>query len=286
MAKKTKYLLLLPLVLWLVAFLILPYGNILYQSFFRTDDLGFLIKEFNFDSYIKAITREIYIKTLLKTFGFSIIIALTCVCLSVVLAYFISFKLKKNKQLVYTLIVLPFWMSYIVRAFAWKTILGQSGIINTALLSIGLIEKPLSFILYTDFSVILCLVHIFTPFVAIPVYTAFEQIPKSLIEAGKDLGAGSFAVFSKIILPLALPGIISGATFAMVLTMGDFLTPVLLGGPNSLFISNIVQNLFGTANDKPLGSAIGILLLALIFILLEISARYEKKHQTIGKWSN
>ena len=122
--------------------------------------------------------------------------------------------------------------------------------------------------------------HIFTPFVAIPIYTAFEQIPRPLIEASKDLGAGSFATLRKVILPLALPGIISGGTFALVLTMGDFLAPLLLGGPNTLFVSNIVQNLFGTSNDRPLGSTLGIVILGVIFLVLEGSSLVEKKYST------
>jgi spermidine/putrescine transport system permease protein len=196
------------------------------------------------------------------------------------MAYYIAFKVKKNKTLLYTLIVLPFWISYIVRAYAWKIILGENGILNSFFINIHLTDKPFSFLLYSNFSVLICLIHIFTPFVAIPIYTAFEQIPKPLIEASKDLGAGSFATLRKVILPLALPGIISGGTFALVLTMGDFLAPLLLGGPNTLFVSNIVQNLFGTSNDRPLGSTLGIVILGVIFLVLEGSSLVEKKYST------
>jgi spermidine/putrescine transport system permease protein len=203
-----------------------------------------------------------------------------CILLSLPVAYFIAFKVKKYKSFYYTLIVLPFWMSYIVRAYAWKIILGQEGILNASLLNLGIIKSPLQFLLYSDFSVILCLIYIFLPFVCIPIYTSFEQISKSLIEASKDLGANSWDTFRKVIFPLVLPGIISGGTLALVLTLGDFLAASLLGGPNTLFISNIVQNLFGTSNDKPLGSAIGVVLLILVFLLLHFSAKYEKKHET------
>jgi spermidine/putrescine transport system permease protein len=204
------------------------------------------------------------------------------VVVSLPLCYFIAFKVQStsSKTMLYTLIVLPFWVSYIVRAYAWKIILGQFGILNGFLMYAGIIREPLSFILYSDFATIICLVYIFTPFVAIPIYTAFEQIPKSLIEASKDLGAGSLTTLFRVIIPLSLPGIISGATFALVLTMGDFLAPILLGGPNTLFISNIVQNLFGTSNDKPLGSALGIVILALIVVLLEISSYFERKYSS------
>jgi spermidine/putrescine transport system permease protein len=281
MKSKNKYGLVLPLIIWLMVFLLLPYFFILIQSFLQTDSFGMVVYKFNLDSYKEIFSNSLYYGTLFRTFGFALVVAISCICLSIPLAYFIAFKVKKYKTFLYTLIVLPFWISYIVRAYAWKIILGEQGILNTFLIRIHITNHPLDFLLYSNFSTIICLIHIFTPFVAIPIYTAFEQIPKSLVEASKDLGAGSFTTLRRIIFPLALPGIISGGTFALVLTMGDFLSPLLLGGPNTLFISNIVQNLFGTSNDKPLGSAVGIVVLGLIFILLEISTKLEKKYSSL-----
>lgn len=275
-----KYLLIFPLLLWLVLFLVLPYIFILTQSVLATDDFGKVVYDLNFDSYIKIFTNPLYYETLIRTFIYAIIVALVCIVLSLPLAYFIAFKVTKNKSFYYTLIVLPFWMSYIVRAYAWKLILGENGIFNSSLMNLGIIDKPLRFVLYSDFSVILCLIYIFLPFVCIPIYTSFEQISKSLVEASKDLGANSWETFTKVIFPLILPGVISGGTLALVLTLGDFLAASLLGGPNTLFISSIVQNLFGTSNDKPLGSAVGVVLLILVFMVLELSSRYEKKHET------
>jgi spermidine/putrescine transport system permease protein len=280
MKKANKYILLAPLLLWLFLFLVLPYCFILTQSVLTTDDFGKVIYHFNVDSYIKIFTNPLYYETLTRTFIYAIIVALACIVLSLPLAYFIAFKVQKHKSFYYTLIVLPFWMSYIVRAYAWKIILGEQGIFNSSLMNLGIIDKPLRFVLYSDFSVILCLIYIFLPFVCIPIYTSFEQISKSLVEASKDLGANSWKTFWKVIFPLILPGVISGGTLALVLTLGDFLAASLLGGPNTLFISNIVQNLFGTSNDKPLGSAVGVVLLVLVFLLLEFSSRYEKKHET------
>ncbi|MBW4360844.1 ABC transporter permease [Flavobacterium taihuense] len=275
-----KYVLIFPLLLWLFLFLVLPYLFILTQSVLATDDFGKVVYDLNFDSYIKIFTNPLYYETLIRTFIYAIIVALACILLSLPLAYFIAFKVTKNKSFYYTLIVLPFWMSYIVRAYAWKVILGENGIFNSSLINMGIIDKPLRFVLYSDFSVILCLIYIFLPFVCIPIYTSFEQISKSLVEASKDLGANSWVTFRKVIFPLILPGVISGGTLALVLTLGDFLAASLLGGPNTLFISSIVQNLFGTSNDKPLGSAVGVVLLILVFIVLELSSRYEKKHET------
>jgi len=280
MKKLSKYSLVFPLIAWLILFLIIPYVLILIQSFLQTDSFGKVVYHFQVDTYKKVFSEPLYYGTLLRTFGYALIVASVCILLSIPMAYYIAFKVKKNKTLLYTLIVLPFWISYIVRAYAWKIILGENGILNSFLINIHLTDKPFSFLLYSNFSVLICLIHIFTPFVAIPIYTAFEHIPKLLIEASKDLGAGSFATLRKVILPLALPGIISGGTFALVLTMGDFLAPLLLGGPNTLFVSNIVQNLFGTSNDRPLGSTLGIVILGVIFLVLEGSTLIEKKYST------
>lgn len=276
----SKYSLIIPLAGWLLLFLVTPYLLILIQSFLQTDSFGKVIYKVQFGAYLKIFAEPLYYGTLLRTFAYALIVAVICIILSIPIAYYIAFKVTKHKTLLYTLIVLPFWISYIVRAYAWKIILGENGILNSFFMQTGITDEPLHFLLYSNFSVIVCLVHIFTPFVAIPVYTAFEQIPKPLIEASRDLGANSFATLRKVILPLALPGIISGGTFALVLTMGDFLAPLLLGGPNTLFVSNIVQNLFGTSNDRPLGSALGIVILGVIFLVLEFSGLMEKKYST------
>src|SRR5262249_1021191 len=156
--------------------------------------------------------------------------------------------------LLYTLIIVPLWVSYIVRAYAWKIILGREGILNSFLQWAHITHAPVEAFLYSEWAIVIGLVHIYTPFVLMPVYTGFEQSPRPVVEAWKDLGAGRITTFFRIVLPLALPGVIAGATFAFVLTLGDFLAPVLLGGPDSLMISNVVQNLFGTSNDRPLGS--------------------------------
>ena len=268
--------------IWMLLFLVFPYARIFIQSFYTTDDFGILQPAFSFDSYQRFFTKELYYSTLFRTFGLSAIVTILSLCLSIPLAYYIAFKATKNKTLLYTLIILPLWVSYIVRAYAWKIILGEQGILNSFLVAIGAIDAPISVLLYSDLAVIIGMVHIYTPFVLMPIYTAFEQIPKSLVEASKDLGANRVTTFFSIVLPLSLPGIIAGGTFAFVLSLGDFLAPVLLGGPNTLFISNIFQNMFGTSNDKPLGSAIGIVLLIVVLFVLEISARGEKKYGSLS----
>jgi spermidine/putrescine transport system permease protein len=280
--KPSFYLLFLPLALWMLLFLVLPYTRVFIQSFYTIDDFGMLQPALSFDSYKRFFTKELYYFTLFKTFGLSAVVTAIALIVSIPLAYYIAFKATKNKTLLYTLIILPLWVSYIVRAYAWKIILGEEGILNSFLQFIGLIDSPISALLYSDLAVVIGMVHIYTPFVLMPIYTSFEQIPTSLVEASKDLGANRFITFFKVVLPLSLPGIITGGTFAFVLSLGDFLAPNLLGGSNTLFISNIFQNMFGTSNDKPLGSAIGIVLLVVVLFVLDMSSRAEKRYSSLN----
>ncbi|WP_266367442.1 ABC transporter permease [Tellurirhabdus rosea] len=275
------WLLFAPLALWMVAFLMLPYARVLVQSFYTVDDFGLLQPGFSLDSYRRFATGPLYYGTLGKTFALAAAVMLGCLLLSLPLAYYIAFKATRNKTLLYTLIILPLWVSYIVRAYAWKIILGEEGVLNSALRYVGLTDEPIRVLLYSDVAVFICMVHIYTPFVLMPVYTAFEQIPRALVEASKDLGAGRWTTFRKVVFPLSLPGIIAGGTFAFVLSLGDFLAPILLGGPDTLFISTIFQNMFGTSNDKPLGSAIGIVLLLVVLAVLELSSRAEKRFSSL-----
>ena len=174
------------------------------------------------------------------------------------LAYFLSFYAGKRKDLLYQMVIIPLWVSYLVRAYAWKTILGSDGVFNTLLQYVHLTKHPLDFLLYSPFAVVLTLTHIYTPFTFLPIYAALEHIPRNLVEASHDLGATPAQTFWKVIFPLSIPGVLAGATFAFVLSLGDFLAPQLFGGPSGIMISNIVVSLFGAAYNWPLGAAISL----------------------------
>ena len=180
------------------------------------------------------------------------------------LAYFLSFHAGGRKDLFYQLVIIPLWVSYLVRAYAWKTILGTDGVLNTLLQYVHLTQHPLDFLLYSPFAVVLTLTHIYTPFTFLPIYASLEHIPRNLVEASHDLGASPAQTFWRVIFPLSIPGVLAGATFAFVLSLGDFLAPLLLGGPSGIMISNIVVSLFGAAYNWPLGAAISFCMLALV----------------------
>src|SRR5438105_10862917 len=179
------------------------------------------------------------------------------------LAYYLSFYAGKRKDLLYQLVIIPLWVSYLVRAYAWKTILGSDGVLNTSLQYLHVTRHPAEFLLYSPFAVVLTLTHIYTPFAFLPIYAALEHIPRQLIEASHDLGASRWQTFLKVVLPLSMPGVLAGATFAFVFSLGVFLAPLLVGGPSGIMISDLVVSSSGAAFNWRLRAAISRRLLVL-----------------------
>jgi spermidine/putrescine transport system permease protein len=271
-----KWIVSAPPLLWVGMFLLLPYALMFAHSFWLVRD-GMIVHEWNLQNYAKLFQNPVYLDVLFRTMRIAASVTLLSLLLGYPLAYYMSFHAGVRKDLLYQLVIVPLWVSYLVRGYAWKTILGSEGVLNGFLQYIHVTKEPLSFFLYSPFAVILMLTHIYTPFVFLPLYASLEHIPRNLVEASHDLGAGSRATFLRVILPLSLPGLLAGATFAFVLTLGDFLAPLLVGGPSSIMIANIVQSLFGTAYDWPLGAAISVCILLLTISLFFLTERLEKR---------
>ncbi len=266
----------LPPIFWVGLFLLLPYALMLAHSFWMVRN-GLIVHQWNLRNYATLLQNPVYLEVLFRTARIAAGVTLLSLLLGYPLAYYMSFHAGVRKELLYQLVIVPLWVSYLVRGYAWKTILGSEGVLNGFLQYAHITHAPVSFFLYSPFAVILMLTHIYTPFVFLPLYASLEHIPRNLVEASHDLGAGSRATFLRVILPLSLPGLLAGATFAFVLTLGDFLAPLLVGGPSSVMIANIVQSLFGTAYDWPLGAAISMCILLLTISLLFLTERLEKR---------
>jgi len=262
--------------LWVGIFLLLPYALMFAHSFWTVRD-GFILRDWTLQNYAKLFQNPIYAQVLFRSMRIAAGVTLLSLLLGYPVAYYMSFHAGIRKDLLYQLVIVPLWVSYLVRGYAWKTILGSEGVLNGFLQYLHITHAPVSFFLYSPFAVVLMLTHIYTPFVFLPLYASLEHIPRNLIEASHDLGATPRATFFRVVLPLSLPGLLAGATFAFVLTLGDFLAPQLVGGPSSIMIANIVQSLFGTAYDWPLGAAISVLILALTVSLLILAGRLEKR---------
>jgi spermidine/putrescine transport system permease protein len=266
----------LPPLLWVGLFLLLPYALMFVHSFWAVRN-GFLVHEWNLGNFKTLFTNAVYAQVLFRTMRIAASVTLLSLLLGYPLAYYVSFHAQARKELLYQLVIVPLWVSYLVRGYAWKTILGSEGVLNGFLRYVHVTHEPVAFFLYSPFAVVLVLTHIYTPFVFLPIYAALEHVPRPLVEASHDLGASSAQTFLRVILPLSMPGLLAGATFAFVLSLGDFLAPLLVGGASGTMIANVVQSLFGAAYDWPLGSAISICILIITIALLFLTERLEKR---------
>jgi spermidine/putrescine transport system permease protein len=267
----------IPPLAWVVAFLLIPYATLFCYSFWSVSPAQTIVNNWNLQNYLRLFQNSMYPTVLLRSMLIAVSVMVCALLLGYPLAYFLSFHAAKRKDLLYQLVIIPLWASYLVRGYAWKTILGTDGVLNGLLQFLHITNHPLEFLLYSPFAVVLTLTHIYTPFAFLPIYASLEHVPRNLIEASHDLGAGPWATFRRVILPLSLPGILAGATFAFVLTFGDFLAPLLVGGNSGIMIANIVASDFGAAFQWPVGAAISLCMLLLVVGILFSTERLERK---------
>ena len=263
--------------LWWGTVLLIPYLIMLAISFYSRQ-FPFHVPDFQFGNYITLIVDSQYFLVLLRSLWIALAVSGTAFCLSYPLAYFLAFKVRSSRLrlFLYTAAIVPLWVSYLLRAYTWKTILGSEGILNSLLMWIGVIDEPSTIFLYNQGAMVVTMAYIFTPFMVMPIYASLEKIPRSLIEASKDLGAPRFATFRKITLPLSMPGVLAGFTFTFGLSIGDFISPILVGGPYSNMIANVVATQFGMAMNWPLGSALGVVLLVIVLGIITASDKLER----------
>lgn len=216
-------------------------------------------------SYARVID-PLYLTILLRSFWIAFAATAGCLVLGFPLALFIS-RAGRRKNLYLSLVMLPFWTSFLVRTYAWMFLLRDTGLINASLQKLGLIHDPLP-LLYNEGTVIVGLVYGYLPFMVLPLYATLERLDKSLLEAAADLGARPWQTLLRVILPLCLPGIRAGSILVFIPCLGAYLTPDLLGGGKSVMIGNLIQNQFTSARDWPFGSAISLLLMAIVMVLL------------------
>lgn len=267
----------IPPLIWVAVFLLVPYAMLFCYSFWSVSSLQTIIHNWNLQNYLELIRSPLYVTVLLRSMRIAGAVTLFALLLGYPLAYYLSFYATARKELLYQLAIVPLWASYLVRGYAWKTILGSDGVLNGFLQYLHITRHPVEFFLYSPFAVILTLTHIYTPFTFLPIYAALEHVPRNLVEASHDLGASPWKTFIRVILPLSIPGVIAGATFAFVLSLGDFLAPLLVGGASGIMISNIVVSLFGAAYNWPLGAAISLCMLVFVVLLLSLTERIERK---------
>ena len=263
-----------PPLLYALAMLAVPLLTILAYSFFK-DGYQTIIREFTLENYRAVWADPIFRTLMLRSLFVAGLVTVVTVLLAFPVAYFLSFVVRpERKSLWLFLITIPFWTSYLIRVFLWKVILGYNGVINSGLKSLGIIEQPLSFLLYNTGSIVVTLAHAYAPFAILPIYVALEKIDRSLLEAGRDLGESRAMTFWRVTLPLAMPGVLAAVLIVFIPTIGDYVTPTIIGGGKIPMVANLIQAQMLDIDNKPLGSAIAITamlivtLLALVFLFL------------------
>lgn len=262
---------------WWGTVLLVPYAIMFMISFYRTQ-FPFFVPDFQLGNYLQLFTDPQYYSVLLRSLKISFFVSLVAFALSYPLTYFLAFKVRspRLRMVLYVATIIPLWVSYLLRAYTWKTILGTEGILNSLLIWTGIIDEPVQLFLYNQFAMVITMAYIFTPFMVMPLFASLEKIPKSLIEASKDLGVGRLGTFIRITLPLSVPGILAGFTFTFCLSVGDFISPQLVGGPYSNMIANVVATQFGISMNWPMGSALSMFMLFIVLGILTLSDRFER----------
>jgi spermidine/putrescine transport system permease protein len=266
--------------LWAIVFMFVPYLIIFTYSFWLKQYPTF-VPAFQLGNYAQIFADPQYYQVLLRTGKIAIMVSIASLLLAYPFAYYLVFKVKspRMRMLLYMAVIAPLWVSYLLRAYTWKTILGSEGVLNSFLVWIGLLGAPTDIFLYNQFSMVVTLTYIFIPFMVMPIYTALEKIPRNLVEASADLGVTPWGTLWKVIWPLSLPGVIAGATFTFCLTFGDFIAPFLVGGPDGVMIANVITSQYGAALNWPLGSALAIIMLIIVLAIIELSDRTQRRER-------
>jgi len=268
-----SHLLLAPATLWLVFLLVIPAAGLVLLSFAKNGPYGLILWEFGFQNYRRAFDHK-YLPVLLRTLGFAGATTALCLILGYPMAYYLAFRAGRWRNALLVGLMVPFWSSCLVAYYSWMIVLGKEGLLNTAMISIGFLSRPIGF-LYSPFSILLGLVYFYLPFAVLPLYASLDKVPRAVIEAAYDLGAGRWTAFFKVTLPLSLPGVVAGCVLTFIPCLGDFLTVEILGGPRYYLLGNLISNQFMMAQDWPFGSALTTILLAGLVGGLWLYQRWE-----------
>jgi spermidine/putrescine transport system permease protein len=252
--------------LYALALLGIPIVVVIAHSFWSQNYLT-VDRTFTLENYRQALFEPIYQDLLMRSLGISLTVSVLTVLLAYPIAYFISFHGGRHKNLWLFVITIPFWSSYLLRVMSWKVILGYNGVLNSGLMGLGITDEPSTALLYNSSAVLITLTHAWVAFAILPIYVSLEKVDRTLIEAATDLGDGPVRRFLRITLPLSLPGVIAALLIVMIPTVGDYVTPRMVGGTDGVMIANAIQAQFGRAMNKPLGAALSVTTMIAVCIM-------------------
>lgn len=273
----SSLMLLLPALIWYGVFFLAPLTQMVIISFAQRGAYGGVEPGFYLDSY-QELSRPLYVNVFVVTLRMALIGTIACLIVGYPLAYFLATRAGRYKTTLFLLIIVPFWTSFLIRTYAWETILDPDGLLSHLLQAMGIIQQPLS-ILYSPVAIFIGIVYNYLPLMVFPLYVSLERMDKRLVEASKDLGAGRFATFRQVTLPLTLPGVVTGCLLVFIPLTGEYLIPTILGGSKNIFMGSLIANQFLEVRDWPFGAALGVvvmlLLLALVYVYLMIFRRVQ-----------
>jgi spermidine/putrescine transport system permease protein len=270
-----------PAVLWLILFSVVPIGLMVAMSFWKSTIFG-THPGFVFDNYKRVFGNSLYTAQLINTLRIAIITTMISLVVSYPIALLLSRLKGPWKPTFVLLLFIPFWSSYVVRTFVWLPILGRNGVVNDILRTLGIIDQPLDILLYNQGSVLLGLVYVFTLFMTLPIYVTLDKLDPALLEAANDLGARPLQTLLRVIIPLSLPGVVSGSVMVFLLSVGAYVTPQLLGGSSSLMFGNIIASQFLSDNNWAFGSALAVTMMSVVMVALMLLGKFVGLQQVFS----
>lgn len=275
-----------PTFLLLALCMVIPLAVMLLYSFWRM--AGFTLEQsLSLTNYAYIVSQKVYLRLTLKALNYALVVTAITIVLAFPIAYFMAWRVSLRKNLIVTAVILPLYTSDLIRYFAWRTILGSYGVLNNLLLGLGIIQTPIELFAFSPFAVIVSLIHVYLPFMILAIWVSLETINPRLIEAAMDLGANAWRTFWRVILPLAMPGLITGVLFVFIPVTGEYFAVNLMGGTRGVTITNVINEQFSGAFNWPLGSAMSFVLLlsigALVAILLTGVSRSSAARHTFRR---
>lgn len=269
-----------PVTIWLLFFVAAPLLFVVIMSFCGIDEFYNVKYQFTFENYVRLFNPD-YAKIYLQSLTIALSTTVICVLLAYPFSYLIARTKSRRKNLLYMLVIIPFWTNSLIRIYGWKAMLGKTGIVNDILLNLHLIKEPVDF-LFKQGTTIFGMVYCLFPFMVLPLYTAIEKLDTSLLEASSDLGAKGPATFFQVILPLTKSGIFSGCIMVFIPSLGYFYVSKILGGGSSDMIGNLIERQFHSGNNWPLGAALSIILILVTLILVKIYQKLGGDMDSLG----
>lgn len=267
-----RALLVLPAAIWLLVFAVAPLAMLGAMSFWTSSIFG-LSRDLTLENYRVLTEDEVYLRVLLQTLRIALTVTAVSLLVSYPMAYFLATVRGPRKGVLVVLLFLPFWTSYVVRTFVWLPMLGRTGLVNRVLLDLGLVSAPIDWLLYNEGATHVGLVYVYTLFMTLPIYLSLGRLDPRLVEAAADLGAGPVRSFLRVVLPLSMPGVLSGCVMVFLLACGAYVTPQLLGGTSGLMFGNVIAAQFTHTNNWALGAALSVVLILVVFLCLALFGR-------------